>query len=181
MPNQKLVPKLNRLTEFCFVFIVRGKLSEEIKMKKWLLICTMLFTTDCYAAQDITGLWTTIDDETKEPKSVVQIYEYKGKIFGRVIKLFKNPDKAAVGIKGDPKIKGLDIIWNLEEDGDKFSGGKILDPAKGKIYSSQAWIENNDLIVRGKIGPFGRNQTWKKNNELLLTSENIVPVIPEKK
>ena len=77
------------------------------------------------AAEDITGLWTTIDDDTNEPKSVVQIYEHNGKVFGRVVKLFKNVDKTAIGIKGNPKIMGLDIIWDLQDKGEKFKGGKI--------------------------------------------------------
>ncbi len=149
-------------------------------MKYVYFLVAFLFATSVCAAENITGLWTTIDDETGEEKSVVQIYEYQGKFFGRVVKLFKNVDKTAVGIKGNPKIVGLDIIWNLEDKGEKFKGGKILDPAKGKIYSSEAWIENGNLILRGKIGPFGRNQTWIKNNDASLRIENIVPNIPEK-
>ena len=149
-------------------------------MKYAYFFIAFLFATSAVAAENIVGLWTTIDDETGEEKSVVQIYEYEGKVFGRVVKLFKNIDKTAVGIKGNPKIAGLDIIWNLEDKGEKFKGGKILDPAKGKIYSSEAWIEEGDLILRGKIGPFGRNQTWKKNNDKSLEIKNPVPNIPEK-
>lgn len=149
-------------------------------MKYIYLLATFLFATSVNAAENITGLWTTIDDETGEEKSVVQIYEYEGKFFGRVVKLFKNVDKTAVGIKGNPKILGLDIIWNLEDKGEKFKGGKILDPAKGKIYSSEAWIENGNLILRGKIGPFGRNQTWIKNDDLSLIIKNVKPSVPEK-
>lgn len=149
-------------------------------MKFIYFLIAFLFTTSVCAAENITGLWTTIDDETKEEKSVVQIYEHKGKFFGRVVKLFKNVDKTAVGIKGNPKIVGLDIIWNLEDKGEKFKGGKILDPAKGKIYSSEAWREGDNLILRGKIGPFGRNQTWVKNNDLSLVVEGIEPSIPQK-
>lgn len=149
-------------------------------MKYILSLAILMYAGLAFAAEDITGLWTTIDDETNEPKSVVQIYEYQGKVYGRVVKLFKNQDKTAVGIKGKPKIAGLDIIWNLQDKGQRFEGGKILDPAKGKIYSSEAWIEDGKLIVRGKIGPFGRNQTWIKNEDEGLKTENPVPQIPEK-
>ena len=149
-------------------------------MKYVCFLMAFLFATKVVAAENITGLWTTIDDETGEEKSVVQIYEYESKYFGRVVKLFKNVDKTAVGIKGTPKILGLDIIWNLEDKGEKFKGGKILDPVKGKIYSSEAWIENDNLILRGKIGPFGRNQTWIKNNDKSLMVKEAKPSIPEK-
>ena len=59
-------------------------------MKYIYLLAAFLFATSANAAENITGLWTTIDDETGEEKSVVQIYEYEGKFFGRVVKLFKN-------------------------------------------------------------------------------------------
>jgi hypothetical protein len=36
------------------------------------------------------------------------------------------------------------------------------------------------LILRGKIGPFGRNQTWIKNNDLSLMIKDAKPSIPEK-
>jgi uncharacterized protein (DUF2147 family) len=149
-------------------------------MKYISFLIAFLFVAPVFAAENITGLWTTIDDETKEEKSVVQIYEYEGKIFGRVVKLFKNVDKTAVGIKGNPKILGLDIIWDLENKGERYKGGKILDPAKGKIYSSEAWIEDGNLILRGKIGPFGRNQKWVKNGDLSLMVKEAKPSIPEK-
>ena len=149
-------------------------------MKYVLIIAMFLWANVLIAAEDIKGLWTTIDDETGEPKSVVQVYEYDGKIYGRIVKLFKNIDKLAVGIKGNPKILGLDIIWDLQENGDRFKGGKILDPSKGKIYTSEAWIDDGNLILRGKIGPFGRNQTWIKNEDMSLTVKSPVPLIPEK-
>ena len=149
-------------------------------MKYISFLVAFLFVAPVFAAENIIGLWTTIDDETKEEKSVVQIYEYEGKVFGRVVKLFKNVDKTAVGIKGSPKIVGLDIIWDLEDKGERFKGGKILDPAKGKIYTSEAWREGDNLILRGKIGPFGRNQKWIKNNDASLMVKNIKPSIPEK-
>ena len=71
--------------------------------------------------------------------------------------------------------------WYILAEGEKFKGVKILDPAKGKIYSSEAWVEDDKLIVRGKIGPFGRNQTWLKSDDLSVAVKNPVPQIPEKK
>ena len=48
-------------------------------MKYVYFLIAFLFATSVCAAENITGLWTTIDDETGEEKSVVQIYEYQGK------------------------------------------------------------------------------------------------------
>lgn len=129
------------------------------------------------ASSDVVGLWTTIDDETKEAKSVVQIYEYQGKIYGRVVELLK--DKSAKAkIKGSPAVLGLDIIWDLEKDGDSYSGGEVLDPTKGKVYGCEIWRDGKNLIVRGKIAFLGRNQTWLPNTTSKAKVTNPVPKKP---
>ena len=45
------------------------------------------------SAKDFVGLWTTVDDETKEKKSVVRIYRHGDRYFGRIVNLFKNKAK----------------------------------------------------------------------------------------
>jgi uncharacterized protein (DUF2147 family) len=148
-------------------------------MKKFLLACLfLLFSFPTFANDSITGFWTTIDDETKTAKSVVQIYEYQGKYFGRVVELFKNKE-AVAKIKGYPKIKNLDIIWDLEKKGAKYKGGEILDPTKGKIYGCEIWREGDKLIVRGKIAFLGRNQTWLPNTDFK-PEESTEKLIPKK-
>ena len=147
-------------------------------MKKLLLTAAMsLCALAAQATANVTGYWTTIDDETKEAKSVVQIYEYQGKIYGRVVELLKNPE-AKARIKGSPAIKGLTIIWDLEKDGDTYSGGEILDPQKGKVYGCEIWREGKKLIVRGKIAFLGRNQTWLPNTTFKGTDEKPTPKKP---
>lgn len=149
-------------------------------MKKiFLTLILTLFSFSAFAGSDITGFWTTIDDETKQAKSVVQIYEYNGKYFGRVVDLLKNKE-ARAKIAGNPKILGLDIIWDLKKDGKKYKAGEILDPQKGKVYGCEIWRDGEDLIVRGKIAFLGRNQTWKKNTDFQPKSdEKITPKKPK--
>ena len=53
---------------------------------RWLGLATLtlLFATSALAQEAATGAvgrWTTIDDETKKPKSVITIYEEGGKLF----------------------------------------------------------------------------------------------------
>lgn len=147
-------------------------------MKKLLLSVVMgLCAVAMQATANVTGYWTTIDDETKEAKSVVQIYEYQGKYYGRVVELLKNPG-AKAKIKGSPAIKGLTIIWNLEKDGKTYSGGEILDPQKGKVYGCEIWREGKKLIVRGKIAFLGRNQTWLPNTEYKGDGSTPTPNVP---
>ena len=146
-------------------------------MKKVLFVLCLMFATFAKADGSIVGLWTTIDDETNSAKSVVRIYEYQGKYYGRVVELFQNKE-ATAKLPDSPKIKGLDIIWGLEQKGNKYKGGEILDPKKGKVYGCEIWREGDKLIVRGKIAFLGRNQTWLQNNELQLESNE--PLIPNK-
>ena len=149
-------------------------------MKKLLMMCLFLLVSNiARAGESVVGYWTTIDDETKTPKSIVQIYEYQGKIFGRVVELLKNKE-ATAKIKGNPKIKGMDIIWDLEKKGAKYQGGEILDPTKGKVYGCEIWIDGDNLIVRGKIAFLGRNQTWVKNKDLVSINpdEKLIPQKP---
>ncbi|MBR2314063.1 MAG: DUF2147 domain-containing protein [Akkermansia sp.] len=147
-------------------------------MKNFLLTAGMaLCALAAQATANITGYWTTIDDETREAKSVVQVYEYQGKYYGRVVELLKNPG-AKAKIKGSPAIKGLTIIWDLEKDGDTYSGGEILDPQKGKVYGCEMWREGKKLIVRGKIAFLGRNQTWLPNTTFKGTEEKPTPKKP---
>ena len=83
-------------------------------MKKVLFLMMLFFSRVVWAGDDVLGYWTTIDDETNTPKSVVQIYEYQGKIYGRVVELFQNK-QAVAKLPDEPLIKGLDVIWDIEK------------------------------------------------------------------
>ncbi|MCL1891894.1 MAG: DUF2147 domain-containing protein [Alphaproteobacteria bacterium] len=146
-------------------------------MKKQLLAvsCSLLVGASASAAP-LTGFYQTIDDETKNPKSIVALYECEGKLCGRIVALYdsggaeisetlNNPVRVAEKVTGSPKMAGLDIIWNMkwDEKDAEYSDGKIMDPKKGSVYSSVIWQDKKDaskLNVRGKIGPFGRTQVW---------------------
>ena len=139
-------------------------------MKKLLLTAFVgLCALAAQATANITGYWTTIDDETKEAKSVVQIYEYNGAIYGRVVKLLQNPS-ARADIPGNPPVLNMDIIWGLKKDDDTYSGGHVLDPQKGRVYRCEMWREGNTLVMRGKLGIFWRDQRWQLNTSYRPTS-----------
>ena len=152
-------------------------------MKTSCMFFLVAFASMSAMAGQFVGFWTTVDDESKEKKSVVQVYVHEGKYFGRIVKLFKNQD-AVAKLPGSPKICGLDIIWDMKkEDGDGLDGGKILDPKKGKVYSCEMWRKGEDLIVRGKIAFFGRNQTWLpyKGEDVTKDAKPLVPALPRLK
>lgn len=119
-------------------------------------------------SQTVVGKWKTIDDVTGQAKSIVEIYEKSGKIYGKVIDIINPVKKKDLCLKceGENKnapILGLVIIRDLEKDGDEYNGGKILDPTKGEEYKCLIALESKDkLKVRGFVGVsiFGRTQYW---------------------
>lgn len=144
-------------------------------MKKILTILSLLLAVPCalMAQEDIVGKWKTIDDETGDPKSVVEFYKKDGKVFGKIIKLYRDPDQDPDPIckecpKDDPryrkKVIGMEIIKDLARDGDEYAGGTVLKPDEGKIYKCKIWREGEKLKVRGYWGFLYRTQTWLKVN-----------------
>jgi len=117
------------------------------------------------------GRWRTVDDATGRPKSVVLIWEENGKLYGRVQELVdpdpNDPNPTCDDCEGDQKgqpVVGLRILWDLQKDGDGWSGGTILDPKNGKTYKCLLSVEDGGtkLKVRGFIGLslLGRTQYW---------------------
>lgn len=136
-------------------------------MKQILMIAFLLLFQISFS-QTIFGKWKTIDDETGKEKGIVEIYEHKGKVYGRIIEIFEQDKKhlKCEKCEGDDKNKpvlGLVIIKGLNKNGDIYDGGNIVDPKNGKRYHCKITLEGKDkLIVRGYIGItlFGRSQTW---------------------
>ena len=102
----------------------------------------LAFSGHALAQQGPVGTWTTIDDETGAPKSVVEIYEAAdGTLAGRVVEVLQSDQgdnpvcSKCSGDRKDQPIEGMEILWGLSANGDAWEGGKILDPSKGKIYS----------------------------------------------
>ena len=137
-----------------------------------ILFTLLLLSLSCIsAAQSPIGKWKTVDDNTGKERSYVSIFEKDGKLFGKIVALFPEEGREADPVckectdhrKGQ-KIVGLQMLENLEKDGNEWSGGEILDPENGKIYRCKIWLENNgkELKVRGYIAFFYRTQTWYK-------------------
>lgn len=139
------------------------------------LLATMMLTSAAALAQNTSpvGLWKTIDDETGKPKALVRVTEENGALQGKIEKLFRGPNEdqnpkctECTDSRKDQPIIGMTIVSGLKKDGNDFSGGEILDPAKGKVYKSKATLRDGGqkLEVRGYIGApmFGRSQVWQR-------------------
>ncbi|NOX33261.1 MAG: DUF2147 domain-containing protein [Deltaproteobacteria bacterium] len=145
-------------------------MKNMVKLSFLTLIFSFCLIASSFAKDtSITGKWKTIDDKTHEPKSIVQIYEKDGKYFGQIKELFRKPGEDPDPVcdkcpdkdpRKDKPTKGMVIIQNLVKKGNEYSGGTILDPKEGKIYTCKLWLENGNLMVRGYIMFFFRTQTW---------------------
>ncbi|MBV8328563.1 DUF2147 domain-containing protein [Chryseobacterium sp.] len=139
-------------------------------MKKLLLTFALsLFGVLTFA--QIEGKWKTIDDETKQAKSIVEIFKKSdGKYYGKVYQLLIKPaDPNCTVCKDDRKgkpILGMEIIRGLKKEGDEFTGGSITDPKTGKTYKCTITRSGDKLNVRGYLGLslLGRTQVWEKAN-----------------
>ncbi len=140
-----------------------------LRMKNNILIVCFLIATFSVSAQDILGKWRTVDEQSGEKKSIVEIYEKGGKVFGKIVEIL-NPDrKDAVCTKceGEEKnkpINGLVIIKEMKKDDEVYKGGTILDPEKGKKYKCRLQLTDNPdiLQVRGYVAFLYRNQYWQR-------------------
>jgi uncharacterized protein (DUF2147 family) len=116
------------------------------------------------------GRWRTFDDKTGHAKAIVEIYEDKGLLFGRVETLL---DKEAVTICEDCKderknqpVVGMVIMRKMKKDGGEYNGGDILDPKNGSVYRCKLRLieQGQKLSLRGYLGIslLGRSQTWTR-------------------
>ena len=108
-------------------------------MKKVSIILLACLISSFVGAQSIFGKWKTIDPVTGNDESIIEVYKKGGKAYAKVIAIINEADrdKTCINCKGKNKNKpilGLDILDGLKENGDEWSGGKILDPKNGKYY-----------------------------------------------
>lgn len=120
-----------------------------------------------HAQSSPVGVWKTVDDETGDAKSHVEIYEENGNLYGKVVKLLQHGEdtvcESCPGDKQGQPLVDMIIMWDVAAYKDYWSYGEIMDPENGKIYKCSVWLQDvNTLKVRGYIGLsfLGRNQFW---------------------
>jgi uncharacterized protein (DUF2147 family) len=142
-----------------------------IRKSIYILIFFIGITFSIRATEDLSGFWQTIDKKTKLPTAVIAIYSYQGKYFGRIVATYNKqgtidetiyqPQSRAPGLVGNPYYCGLDIIWACSPDDKGYCKGHVIDPKEGKKYTAKIWKENGNLILRGELFLFGRNETLR--------------------
>jgi len=157
---------------YCLTFAAD---NAAYRMRKLLLILVGLsgFAAPLLA-NDVSGTWMTIDDETGKPRSYIQISIENGVATGKITKILaikegENTNPLCTECKGadyNKPVVGLVILRNLKQDDNEWNGGTIMDPNNGKTYKCKIKAENNGQVlrVRGYVGisMLGRTQIWKK-------------------
>jgi len=115
------------------------------------------------------GRWKTVDDATGKVKSIVNVRQQSGKLYGTIEVLFDPPVPHPTcylckGAKKDQPLIGLQVLWGFTQDGSQWSGGHVLDPETGKVYRAALALEDGGarLRLRGYIGIplLGRTEYW---------------------
>jgi uncharacterized protein (DUF2147 family) len=135
---------------------------------------TLAFTFMClslFSQNKFVGIWQNFDDEDGKAKSHIEISEKNGQLAAKVIKLLPNAKlkvcASCTGANKDKPIEGMSILSGMTKVSDtEYSGGDILNPKNGKLYSCTITLENGGkkLKVRGYVGVpmFGKTQYWEK-------------------
>ncbi len=125
----------------------------------------------------ITGIWRSIDDKTGLEKAIIQVEQQDDGSYGATILEVlappgQQPEVTCVNcpapFTGKP-IKGINFLWGLHPERSHphtFSGGKVLDPLNGHIYSAKIHLDKDgkSLTLRGYLGIslLGRSQVWHR-------------------
>lgn len=134
------------------------------------LLLMFLWISSIATGDGIKGFWIAPDDKTKQPKSVIAVYPYEGRYYGKIIGIFNkereivdtiyHPISKARAMAGDPFYCGLDVVMEMSPKNDGTWRGHVLDPRSGNVYRAELWRKGQNLVLRGKYLVFGKNVTW---------------------
>lgn len=144
----------------------------------WAVALLFVMSTQTASATDnnVFGYWKRIDDKTGQTVSIFRLWEDKGKLVGKIVKVFPKPgDKPAVcndctGTAKDKPVTGLIFLWGFsrdEEHPNKWVDGKVLNPENGKTYGCEVELseDGKGLKVYGYISflvKLGGTSVWQR-------------------
>lgn len=137
-------------------------------MKTTLSVLLILCFSTIAMSQSIIGEWNNIDENSGEINSTITIEKKGDSYFGKITHITDPLKRVALcekckGEQENKPILGMEILRNLEKKGDRYEGGKILDPKTGSDYKCAIWIDEdnkNKLKVRGYLGFFYTTREW---------------------
>ncbi|MBO7124025.1 MAG: DUF2147 domain-containing protein [Treponema sp.] len=168
-------------------------------MKRFLTFAAALLAAAyVFAADPAEGYWVSYDDKTNEITAAWNFYvNSKGEMEARIVYSPQCDDTAVAercsnlkGVKNFPVAGDLSKMKVLHETPWIFGlkktshgvwdGGNIIDCGEGKIYNCKVTFTPADgkkfkkdtLVMRGSIGPLGRNQFWLRPDSQVMESIN---------
>ncbi|AHH06841.1 Hypothetical protein BCD_0775 [Borrelia crocidurae DOU] len=139
---------------------------------------------------EVLGYWVGYDDKTNAKNSVIYVYKYNDKVYGRILNVIKdgkihdinNPSGYKVVGFEHLSTEGLDFMWGLKyyKSSSKWDKGKIIDPNNGKIYTSEMRVDpkTGNLITKGKVWVFGRSKVWTRAKEDEIPNLDVDGIVP---
>jgi uncharacterized protein (DUF2147 family) len=127
--------------------------------------------------KSVLGYWKHINEDTGQTQSIFQLFESKGKVVGRIEKVFPIAGKKAqsicsecAGAQKNKPVVGLIFFWDFVRDpaaDRKWVDGKILNPDDGKTYNAEAELseDGKTLKVFGYIRilfKIGGSAVWQR-------------------
>ncbi|MBC8173053.1 MAG: DUF2147 domain-containing protein [Chitinophagales bacterium] len=142
-------------------------------MRRLLVIVFLTFYLMAAKAQTysdaVTGVWISGEGDGK-----IEVYKTGNKYFGKITWL-KEPDDPDTGkpklddenpnddLQNKP-VLGLVVLKNFVFADGFWQEGSIYDPANGRTYDCEMWLDgNNYLKIRGYWGFVYRTETWTRS------------------
>ncbi len=147
----------------------------HMKHGLWLSIMMLISGLAQSATQSIEGTWRTIDDKSGFAKAIAEVkQESDGSYSATIIRVIPRPNytpktfcQNCPAPYTNKPILGLKILSGLKADPKReqtYTGGSILDPLNGKLYSAKARLSTDGrrLSIRGYLGisMLGRTPIW---------------------
>lgn len=152
-------------------------LAFILGLSSLLSVPTVSATDSQGANQGPYGYWKSVDKKTGHLQSIFMLYDDKGKLAGKILKIFPKPGEEhdpichkCEGSRKDQPKTGIVFFWNFtpaNEKPNKWVDGKILNPDDGKVYSSEATLSDDgrSLSVYGYIRiifKIGGTSIWQR-------------------
>jgi uncharacterized protein (DUF2147 family) len=127
--------------------------------------------------KSVLGYWKHLDDDTGKTQSIFKLFEFEGKLVGKIVKIIPKPGEKpqtvcseCSGKQKDKPVVGLVFFWDFvadKENNKKWVDGKILNPADGKTYNAEAELsaDGTKLSVYGYIRilvKLGGTSVWQR-------------------
>ncbi len=129
------------------------------------------------APTQLIGQWRAIDGDSDTPYAVVEFQRSPtGTLSGFVRTLLSGADQQAAsqtcdkctGARKGAPIVGMEIIWNLRPEGDRFIDGSIVDPESGRIFRCLVRVIDKggrlDLTIYERFAIFGVTERWERTD-----------------